>query len=172
MPSPLDGVWSQMYNWEAIGAIGEILGAIAVVSTLAYLAVQIRESRTATAADIYQTRAATRADSHFHLALNCPTYHETHSKFLAEASSHGVDAALASLSDHERFLVGQYFAGVAALIDNACFQYKRGFLSELYYSRQTKGGIRQLGPIWRALELRVPPDLADAMQEVSTEDDA
>ena len=55
-----------MYNWEAIGAIGEILGAIAVVATLAYLAVQIRESRTATAADIYQTRAATRADSHFH----------------------------------------------------------------------------------------------------------
>ncbi len=29
-------------NWEAIGAIGEILGAIAVVSTLFYLAMQIR----------------------------------------------------------------------------------------------------------------------------------
>ncbi len=29
-------------NWEAIGAIGEILGAIAVIGTLAYLAVQVR----------------------------------------------------------------------------------------------------------------------------------
>jgi hypothetical protein len=31
-------------NWDAIGAIGEILGAAAVVASLAYLAVQIRQN--------------------------------------------------------------------------------------------------------------------------------
>ena len=31
-------------NWDAIGAIGEIVGAIAVVVSLAYLAVQIRQN--------------------------------------------------------------------------------------------------------------------------------
>ena len=31
-------------NWEAIGAIGEIVGAIAVVATLGYLATQIRQN--------------------------------------------------------------------------------------------------------------------------------
>jgi len=31
-------------NWEAIGAAGEIIGALAVVITLVYLAVQIRQS--------------------------------------------------------------------------------------------------------------------------------
>jgi len=31
-------------NWEALGAIGEIVGAVAVVVTLAYLAVQIRQN--------------------------------------------------------------------------------------------------------------------------------
>jgi hypothetical protein len=31
-------------NWEAIGAIGEIVGAIAVVITVGYLAVQIRQN--------------------------------------------------------------------------------------------------------------------------------
>ena len=31
-------------NWDAIGAIGEIVGAIAVVATLAYLAIQTRHS--------------------------------------------------------------------------------------------------------------------------------
>jgi hypothetical protein len=31
-------------NWEAIGAIGEILGAAGVIITLAYLAVQIRQN--------------------------------------------------------------------------------------------------------------------------------
>ena len=31
-------------NWEAIGAIGEILGALGVVITLAYLATQIQQN--------------------------------------------------------------------------------------------------------------------------------
>ena len=31
-------------NWDAIGAVGEIVGALAVVVTLAYLAVQIRQN--------------------------------------------------------------------------------------------------------------------------------
>ena len=30
-------------NWEAAGALGEILGAVAVIATLAFLAVQIRQ---------------------------------------------------------------------------------------------------------------------------------
>jgi hypothetical protein len=35
-------------NWEAIGAIGEVVGAAGVVATLLYLAVQVRLSRQAT----------------------------------------------------------------------------------------------------------------------------
>ena len=31
-------------NWEAVGAVGEIVGAIAVVATLFYLAAQIRQN--------------------------------------------------------------------------------------------------------------------------------
>jgi hypothetical protein len=44
-------------NWEAIGAIGEILGALAVVLTLGYLAVQIRYSRLSAADASRQGRA-------------------------------------------------------------------------------------------------------------------
>ena len=36
-----------MMNWEAIGAVGEIVGAIAVVATLIYLAIQMRQNTTA-----------------------------------------------------------------------------------------------------------------------------
>ena len=42
-------------NWEAIGAIGEILGAAGVIATLAYLAVQIRQNTK-------MARAATRQE--------------------------------------------------------------------------------------------------------------
>ena len=31
-------------DWEAVGAVGEIVGAVAVVATLAYLAVQVRQN--------------------------------------------------------------------------------------------------------------------------------
>ena len=36
-------------DWEAIGALGEVMGATAVVVTLGYLAVQVRHAKTATA---------------------------------------------------------------------------------------------------------------------------
>ncbi len=32
-------------NWEAIGAVGEVGGAIAVVATLVYVALQVRRGR-------------------------------------------------------------------------------------------------------------------------------
>ena len=32
-------------NWEAIGAIGDFVGAFAVIITLAYLAVQVRHAK-------------------------------------------------------------------------------------------------------------------------------
>ena len=41
-------------NWEAIGAIGEIVGALAVVITLVYLSFQLRNNTYATRASIAQ----------------------------------------------------------------------------------------------------------------------
>jgi hypothetical protein len=39
-------------NWEAIGAIGEIVGAATVVATLFYLAIQIRQNTKVSRADM------------------------------------------------------------------------------------------------------------------------
>ena len=44
-------------NWEAIGAIGESLGAIAVFITLGYLALQVQFARKEIGRSISQTRA-------------------------------------------------------------------------------------------------------------------
>ena len=63
-------------NWEAIGAIGEISGALAVVLTLLYLARQISESRKATIAQIYQGRAdaASRSIGRYPIGLDWPPH--------------------------------------------------------------------------------------------------
>ena len=42
-------------NWEALGALAEILGAIAVITTLGYLAVQIRKNTRLTTTSIYES---------------------------------------------------------------------------------------------------------------------
>lgn len=43
-------------NWEAIGAIAESFGAIGVIATLIYLAIQVRHSKEATDANTRQMR--------------------------------------------------------------------------------------------------------------------
>lgn len=42
-------------NWEAIGAVGEIVGAGAVFATLVYLALQIRQNTAMTNTSIYES---------------------------------------------------------------------------------------------------------------------
>jgi len=42
-------------NWEAIGAIGEVVGAVAVVLTLVYLAVQLRQNTNALKTNTWQS---------------------------------------------------------------------------------------------------------------------
>ena len=44
-------------NWDAISATAEVLGALAVIVTLIYLAVQLRLQNTVTKAQIEQQRA-------------------------------------------------------------------------------------------------------------------
>jgi hypothetical protein len=43
-------------NWQAIGAMGEAIGALAVVLTLGYLAVQVRDTRKLLRANAHQAR--------------------------------------------------------------------------------------------------------------------
>ncbi len=42
-------------HWDAIAAVGEILGAMAVLATLVYLAVQVRHNAATAAAAIYES---------------------------------------------------------------------------------------------------------------------
>lgn len=55
------GVTVQTLNWEALGAIGEIAGALGVIITLAYLAVQIRQNTRASRITAIQTASENSA---------------------------------------------------------------------------------------------------------------
>jgi hypothetical protein len=46
-------------NWDAIGAIAELLGAVGVIASLVYLATQIRQSREQMSQNTRALRAGT-----------------------------------------------------------------------------------------------------------------
>jgi len=55
-------------NWDAIGAIGEVVGAAAVVISIVYLAVQIRQNTSSTRSTVESEIALTLANSAFNAA--------------------------------------------------------------------------------------------------------
>ena len=57
-------------NWEAVGAIGEIVGAIAVVLTLGYLAVQIRQNTRTVRSAAHQAWSSSTAELNMVLPSN------------------------------------------------------------------------------------------------------
>lgn len=158
-------------NWDAIGAIGEIIGAIAVVATLGYLATQIRQSRKATLADVYQGRAHTRGANTLQIALNSPSFHKVLFKFEKDLETKSPQQAVAELTDEEAFLLRMYHNDIMVRMDNIYFQYRQGFLSEDYL-QTAKRGIRRFVPIWKALEIdkQFPIASADFFEETCQED--
>jgi hypothetical protein len=50
-------------NWEAIGAVGEVAGAIGVIFTLGYLALQIRHSNKLATWETHHASVASHADA-------------------------------------------------------------------------------------------------------------
>ena len=57
-------------NWEAIGAIGELLGAAGVIATLGYLAFQIRQNNRHLAQEAQQSRSQSTREAFLALADN------------------------------------------------------------------------------------------------------
>jgi hypothetical protein len=51
-------------NWEAVGAVAEVSGALLVLVTLAYLAVQVRDAKDQMRRSVQQVRQSTLRDLH------------------------------------------------------------------------------------------------------------
>ena len=107
-------------NWEAVGAVGEILGAIAVFVTLIYLALQIRQVN----------------------RVNASAVRQNFYDFTAQQMLHGTDSFKfhamldracmtdQELSEGERFQLFRFFQGVFVGYQCAFIQYRNGVLGE------------------------------------------
>ena len=141
-----------------LGALGEFVGAIAVVVTLAYLAIQIRqnthameEGKRLALAQTYQMRAnelqemLVRAAESEHIG---PII----TKLTAAGYPEDV-SSLEQLSALERGRFRQWQIAQQTHWDNMFYQYQQGFLDDEYYRDSFRERVRRLAPVWRALNV-------------------
>ena len=145
-------------NWDAIGALAELIGAAGVIASLVYLAVQIRqnthameEGKRLALAQTYQMRAD---------ALQTMLVQAANSEYvgpiLVKLTGLGYPediAALDQLTTEERGRFRQWQIAQQTHWDNLFFQYQQGFLDKEYYEDAFRERVGRLAPTWRALGL-------------------
>jgi len=139
-----------------LGSLGELISAIAVVVTLWYLAVQIRqnthameENKRLALAQTYQIRAD---------ALQSMLVHAAESQYIGPLITKLTQlgypedvSALDRLSPDERGRFRQWQIAQQTHWDNMYFQYQQGYLDEEYYQDSFRERVARLAPTWRAL---------------------
>lgn len=117
-----------MVNWEAAGAIGEIVGAVAVIAKPGYLARQIRHSNIVASAQVYQERAAKRIAAH---QLQATSEHLGPS--IARLEEKGWPENVEAIEEPEGidlYRFRQWQVAAIVLLDNSYHQYRLGFLDD------------------------------------------
>ena len=106
-------------NWEAIGAIGEILGAIAVLVTLVYLAAQIRQNSEFVKAATYHSTMRARNEFNFAIATTPEL-----SALMLRAGDKGI-----TLDADERQRFDSLMWGFFNLFEDSVVQHHNGLLT-------------------------------------------
>ncbi len=103
-------------NWEAIGAIGEVLGSAVVFVSLVYLAIQVRQNTRAIRSDTHQQWVAMNSVQNL-LFPQSAEFTSTFAKALNDSKS---------LSEVEQFQVYALVLNVMNTIEALYFQTKNG----------------------------------------------
>ena len=114
-------------NWEAAGALGEIIGAVAVIATLWYLARQIRLSAQSTRFLATQSMVTNQAAANFLIAEN--------DELAAFGQATSEPGGFEALLPHQQMRFGTLMMGFYLQIDFAYHQYQNGLLEEKMWKR-------------------------------------
>ena len=142
-------------NWEAAGAIGEIIGAAAVVMSLVYLASQIRtQNRESRAAAVHQVmHEYAEAISRLHEPGMADIWVRAHEDF-------------DSLSSPERLRFVIYMMVAMRTFEDAYFQWREGHLEDETW-RSLLAPLRDLksteafARFWELRRHQIRPEFAD-----------
>ncbi len=144
-----------------LGALGEFVGAFAVVATLAYLAIQVRQNTGMMRAQIYQARSDAGQRYQLFVAGS-----EEMSEILERISDdQRLDPAkLGTLTPVERRRLRFLQTAHQQRLGNVFFQYQNGLLDEDFWTA-LKPTIRSNAPVWE--ELGGIPERSSFKKEVA-----
>ena len=129
---------------QLLGNVGEFLGAIAVVLTLAYLAVQVRHGKDSLDANTRSLRAQiaqARADNQQSFYRDAMHSDYWPSIIAKRRESANAEQYAASLTPEECERVRLYLWGEMNDIRNQYYQFEEGFLDEAIWRWSTRGQI-------------------------------
>ena len=145
-----------MQTAQLLGNFGEFFGAIAVVLTLGYLAVQVRqntrsidESRKIAIAATHQARAESRESSLRQLAES--EHIVRIQQKLADSGFPSDPRGIESLTPEDLRRFSAWSLHLSVRLDNLYFQKQLGLIDDETYIYGPKLGIRVNAPVWKAL---------------------
>ncbi len=156
-------------NWDAIGAIAELLGAVGVIASLVYLATQIRQSRE----QMNQNTVALRTAAYQQLLSDGLHVGGTQALIVP-----GLDrvvrlglADFACLGEEDAFRFTLWMAGVVHAFENAHYQYRVGMLDEERWQKHyadVRGffGWPGVAQWWRAAPPNVSPEFVALVEQI------
>ena len=146
-------------NWEAAGAIGEIVGAVAVVISVLYLALQVRQNTKVVQGSTIQGITETMQREN------------RWSSDMAEVVTKAIESP-DSMSSVEAFRMGEWLTAAMSARQNEFLQYQRGLIDQEMWDASA-GIIRTIMSIeftrkwWQSWDKSVySPGFADAVEEL------
>jgi len=148
-------------NWEAFGATAEMLGAFAVLMTLVYLAIQLRQSNAFAQAQAMQARTDTQINM-ISFLMSDPKYLQAISTVIASINEPGSEEV--SEEDKRNSIV--VLSVMRATLENTYEQYKKGLIGKDFYQGVTVQTIKSYGSALLALDLWLSPDFKKEVIEI------
>jgi hypothetical protein len=151
-------------SWKEIA---ELIGIAAIVGSLVFVGLELRQTQTSLMASTYQARAFDAISTQRVLADS-----EYIGPLLAKIDIDDKQS-LDSLSEEELWRLQRHYMGRMIDIDNEYFQYQSGFLDEKYYEDRLKPSLIRNAKRWRRLGLsETRPELQKLADELLAEDSA
>ena len=155
-------------NWDALGAVAELLGAIAVFLTLAYLAVQIRQSSKAldlqnhfAAAQIMQARTDTMMA--FLSSISASAENTKAGTQIVEFSEgDNID----DFSKEEADKITMILQMQRGMFENLYDQNKRGLLTDGYYEGAPTANLKSIAPALLAFGIPMSGEFENEVHRV------
>ena len=154
-------------NWDAIGAIGELAGGVAVIATLIYLAIQVKHSKallerneSIALSQMYQARADAR--------MNVVLAQAQSEKAELISSVMGRPDLVDQLEGEDREIVRQFMIATIVHQDNILYQASLGLLNATMRDMYSLVGPNV--PVWEKLDVNLTSLVQECYDTCSDED--